>query len=295
MFVTSRHFGRDRRCDRAFTLVELLVVIAIIAVLVSMLLPTLNKAIESSRAVVCMSNLRQVGLAALMYAQDSKGWLPSTKSFVDNGGRLAAKTNHRRGEQWSSLLIANKNLAVTLTRVKWGGAGTGDVINDADLKWPNAISCPSAAPMLGEVTSLWPSGSPPGQGTTRGTYGMRVRDHNINGETWYYNDGSLAPSGLPGRTSAALEGEATKVNKVAKDIPFYADSVVILAGAARQGSWQQSHYFEMVSMSSNNALHRRHNDRANCWFPDGHVSAMAKKELMNLNKAAPNQLNSFPW
>lgn len=66
------------RRHRAFTLVELLVVVAIIALLIAMLLPALSRAREQAKRVSCASNLRQNGLALLMYANDNKGWFPQS-------------------------------------------------------------------------------------------------------------------------------------------------------------------------------------------------------------------------
>jgi len=66
------------RCDRrAFTLVELLVVIATIAILAALLLPALGRAKESARRTECASHLRQILVAALMYADENDGRLPA--------------------------------------------------------------------------------------------------------------------------------------------------------------------------------------------------------------------------
>jgi len=59
-----------------FTLIELLVVIGIITVLVSLLLPALNRARESANAIVCSSNMRQIGLAIMLYVGNNKNQLP---------------------------------------------------------------------------------------------------------------------------------------------------------------------------------------------------------------------------
>ena len=118
--------GKQKRA--AFTLVELLVVIGIIALLISILLPTLQRAREAGNKISCASNMRQIGLAFEMYLNEYKGtyppaWFQDDYLTSNNSNGLL---NHTF--TWSSMLR------------KYLGVRNNDPLKPADLK---VYKCPS--------------------------------------------------------------------------------------------------------------------------------------------------------
>ncbi len=96
--------SRGRAPSRAFTLIELLVVVAIIALLISILLPSLNQARRQARAVVCKTNLRSLSQAAFTYQTEYGVYPPSISNYSN-----AVPTNplgNQKGVDW--LGIANQ-------------------------------------------------------------------------------------------------------------------------------------------------------------------------------------------
>jgi prepilin-type N-terminal cleavage/methylation domain-containing protein/prepilin-type processing-associated H-X9-DG protein len=159
--------GRNNLLTRgraAFTLVELLVVIGIIAVLVSILLPALNKARQSAQAISCSSNLRQIGQVFTLYANENGGLLP-TKDISGNAfihTVLLARTTRTIINDFNLYTVMRcpssdpdeKNVAKILT-----GSNFGIEISDA-ISFPPYTYNFSNSYALNEGTFHWTTSAP---------------------------------------------------------------------------------------------------------------------------------------
>ena len=84
----------------AFTLIELLVVVAIIALLISILLPSMGRAKEQARSVKCLSNLKQIGYAMASYFDENDDWFPFEKNSELRGMHGFYYGGHPGREPW---------------------------------------------------------------------------------------------------------------------------------------------------------------------------------------------------
>ncbi len=133
----------NRRAEAGFTLVELLVVVAIISVLAALLLPALEKATNTARTAACASNLKQVGLTFMLYADANTGFFPSPCQDIGYGGsypapnywynQLGGYTDYpqlRVGVNWSGL--KRTFLQCPIWTGSWTGYGMNRYIPPAD-------------------------------------------------------------------------------------------------------------------------------------------------------------------
>ena len=132
----------NRKSPRGFTLIELLVVIAIISLLVSILLPSLNRAKALARQVVCRSQIRSLGQVGFVYSSDQNGFLPGATDGYSIG--LSSKTGDGGGnpEGWAEVCpdyMSNGQLFFCPSVSRSSTTVTGHLYqcHDDPWSWPN--------------------------------------------------------------------------------------------------------------------------------------------------------------
>ena len=249
---------------KAFTLIELLVVIAIIAILAAMLLPALAKAKAKAKAIGCVNNLRQLGIALVIYEQDNQ-YYPFAAS--DDPGLFNLTW------LWPPLL-----------RSTMGKSPSTDV-----------FKCPSA-PDTAQWVVNYGTGNPPYYGYLQNEVPLKAGGasfmsygYNCWGSA---NNESGTIQGLGGWTT---RGSKTKSTAVVKP----ADCIALADSNWNTNSGGDPDWSGFIGMY---ALRQwpldLHNQRVNVLFCDGHVQPMKRLNLVSqlnpggtaTSPAGPNQL-----
>ena len=89
---------REPQKGKGFTLIELLVVISIIALLVSILMPSLNRARDNAKRTVCASNMKSIGQAIMLYSSANNDRLPRNEDALDGSSKYGNQEYNETGE-----------------------------------------------------------------------------------------------------------------------------------------------------------------------------------------------------
>ena len=138
--MTQQAPCRRTASTTAFTLVELLVVIGIIALLISILLPALNRARQHASQLACLSNLRQIGTAIQMYCNEYKDTLP-IGSFDGTFDKNTSSPRNGLGTDWAVLLMS----IITRRGSTYGDGAADGAIGKSVFQCPDGIPYPTDA------------------------------------------------------------------------------------------------------------------------------------------------------
>lgn len=125
----------------AFTLIDVLVTSAVIALLIGILLPSLSGAQENARRLVCRSNVRQIGLGIIMYADDNNGRMPSSR-YINQSRSNARGPVVRSPENLLTLRVGDSGMEEFTGGSRGGYDGLG-LLYDTYLSAPKIFYCPS--------------------------------------------------------------------------------------------------------------------------------------------------------
>ncbi len=205
---TTSENGAQPRRQIGFTLIELLVVIAIIAILAAILFPVFAQAREKARAIACLSNTKQLALAAIQYEQDNdektpggvnnsglgSGWAGQIYPYVKSTAVFTCPDDPTPSSNVgkTSSYLFNRNCAI------YNAAGTGNGENASDGTALAAFTSPAKTVLMAEVTNSqgYDVSAPP---NNRGNQPGDPNDTSLHNGDDTYGGGSPAGCGLGGQ------------------------------------------------------------------------------------------------
>lgn len=252
------------RRSAAFTLVELLVVIGIIALLISILLPALNRARAQANQTACMSNLRQLGQGILLYAVNNRNYLPAVEITEDN---TTSEIEHRNWFHYIARYAAPKELSDVADDFVYNTYG--------DRK--TAGTCPATA--TNGVTYVMPA-------LLSKRWGANPTFAPAAANRPFFNPNYRQIGGPPPTETGAGATKHKRFRKTAE--------VVMLTDGFPNTSGFPIHYIGSLP-SNGDRFGGVHVGRSNILFMDGHVASSTEGEVLSKNYVVASQVDMIQW